>query len=177
MSMRAVIYGRVSTDREKGNFSMPSQIAECLKYVKHAGYLLVGDQYIDPDSGYVTDLGNGSIPAYIDDHSSINLSRTSLDAALNYLETVGFDILVLHIQSWDACDPYIRHKLENEFAIRGAKVERILWNLSSLVPKCFDPYRGVDPTTPCYACGYMNYEKYPDGSGYFCATCHPLHSR
>ena len=31
----------------------------------------------------------------------------------------------------------------------------------------------IDPSRPCYACEEMNYQAYPDGSGFFCANCHP----
>jgi hypothetical protein len=31
----------------------------------------------------------------------------------------------------------------------------------------------VNPEQPCFICGHMNYQPYPDGSGFVCATCHP----
>ena len=51
MSKRAAIYARVSTDMQRDNFSIPSQVAECMKYVESKRYILVGNQYVD--------LGNG----------------------------------------------------------------------------------------------------------------------
>ena len=126
MSKRAVIYGRVSTDLQRDNYSIPSQVAECLKYVKQRGYSLVGDQYVDPETGLDTTGGNGATPAYVDDYTSRELSRPSLDAAISYLETVGYDVLVVYALDRLARDPYIRETLEREFIARDAKVEFVL---------------------------------------------------
>ena len=30
-----------------------------------------------------------------------------------------------------------------------------------------------DVNQPCYACGTLEWKSFPDGSGYFCGTCHP----
>src|SRR5712692_10006710 len=51
MSKRAAIYARVSTDDQRGNYSVPTQIADCLKYIQGRGYKLVGDRFVDPESG------------------------------------------------------------------------------------------------------------------------------
>ena len=128
MSRRAVIYARVSTDLQRDNFSIPSQIAECQQYAQRSGYTIIGDQFVDPENGLDTISGNGAIPAYVDDYSSRELSRPSLDAALRYLESVGFDVLVVHSLDRLARDPYIRQTLEKEFQARGASVEYVLGN-------------------------------------------------
>jgi len=96
MSKRAAIYGRVSTDVQRDNYSIPSQIAEAVKYAHMRRYTIVGDQFVDPDTGLDTVSGNGAIPAYVDDYTSRELSRPSLDRALIYLETTGFDVLDVH---------------------------------------------------------------------------------
>ncbi len=72
--------------------------------------------------------GNGSIPAYVDDYSSRELSRPSLNTALGYLERAGYDVLIVHSLDRLARDPYIRQTLEREFNSRGARVEFILGN-------------------------------------------------
>jgi len=128
MSKRAAIYGRVSTDLQRDNFSIPSQVAECVRYAQKLGYPLVGDLYVDPETGLDTRPGNGAIPAYVDDYSSRELSRPGLDAALRYLEDVGFDVLIVHSLDRLARDPYIRQTIEREFLDRGAKVEFVLGN-------------------------------------------------
>ena len=121
MSKRAVIYGRVSTDMQRDNYSIPSQVAECLKYVKQRGYSLVGDQYVDPNSGHDTVGGNGAVPAYIDDFSSRELSRPSINTALTYLERVGYDVLVVH-----ALDRLARDRVHSNVAnpVAGAECRR-----------------------------------------------------
>ena len=96
MSKRVVIYSRVSTDMQRNNFSVPSQIAECIEYAHKHNYTIIGDQFVDPETGLDTVSGNGAIPAYVDDYTSRELSRPSLDTALNYLDTVGYDVLIVH---------------------------------------------------------------------------------
>jgi len=128
MSKRAAIYARVSTDDQRGNYSVPTQLAACREYVQARGYALVGDQYVNLETGRDTQSGANAIPAFVDDLSSRELSRPSLDAALTYLETVGFDILVVHALDRLARDPYIRQTLEIELGKRDAKVEYVLGN-------------------------------------------------
>jgi site-specific DNA recombinase len=125
---RAAIYARVSTDMQRDNFSIPSQIAECLNYAQLKGYSVVGDRYVNRENGFDAPSGNGSIPAFVDDYSSRELSRPSIDAALDYLETIGFDVLVVHAIDRLARDPFIRQTLEREFIKRGARVEYALGN-------------------------------------------------
>ena len=127
MSKRAIIYARVSTDDQRGNYSIPTQVDECLRYVKQKGYSVVGNLYIDPTTGRDIASADG-IRAYVDDYSSRELSRPGLDAALIYLETVGFDVVVVHALDRLARDPYIRQTLEMEFDRRGARVEYVLGN-------------------------------------------------
>jgi site-specific DNA recombinase len=123
---RAAIYARVSTDMQRDNFSIPSQIAECVKHAKKRGYTVVADQFVNSENGYDALSGDGSTPAYVDDYSSRELSRPGLDAALRYLEVVGYDVLIVHALDRLARDPYIRQTLEREFSTRGAKVEYVL---------------------------------------------------
>jgi site-specific DNA recombinase len=127
MSKRAIIYARVSTDIQRDNFSIPSQVAECVKHVESKRYVLVGNQYVDAESGrdVPTDTPN-AIPAFVDDYSSRELSRPSLDAAIYFLEQFGYDVLIVHALDRLARNPYIRQTLEREFNKRGARVEYVL---------------------------------------------------
>ena len=91
MSRRAAIYARVSTDMQRDNFSIPSQIAECMKYADRKKYALVGNQFVDSVTGKdVAPDFSGAIPAFVDDYTSRELSRPSLDAALYYLKALRF---------------------------------------------------------------------------------------
>lgn len=128
MSKRAVIYARVSSDIQRDNFSIPSQISDCVGYAHKRNYTIIGDQYVNPENGFDAPKGNGAIPAYVDDYTSRELSRPGLDAALRYLEVVGYDVLIVHALDRLARDPYIRQTLEREFLSRGAKVEFVLGN-------------------------------------------------
>jgi site-specific DNA recombinase len=126
MNERAALYPRVSTDTQRDNYSIPSQISDCLKYAEKKGYAIVGDMYVDPKTGQDTIKKNGAIPAYVDDFTSRELNRPGLNAALEYLERVGFDVLVVHALDRLARDPYIRQTLEREFNSRGARIEYVL---------------------------------------------------
>jgi len=127
MSKRAVIYARVSTDVQRDNFSIPSQIAECVNYANSKKYTLLGNQFVNPQTG--RDVAPDyplAIPAYVDDFTSRELSRPSLDATISFLEVYGFDVMIVHALDRLARDPYIRQTLEREFNKRGARVEYVL---------------------------------------------------
>jgi len=127
MSKRAVIYARVSTDMQRDNYSIPTQIADCIRHAENRRYTLLGNQYVDIQNGLdVKGPGPNTIPAYVDDFTSRELSRPSLDAAFEFLDTYGFDILIVHAIDRLARDPYIRQTLEREFNSRGARVEYVL---------------------------------------------------
>jgi len=127
MSKRAVIYARVSTDMQRENFSIPTQIAECINYANMRNYTILGEQFVDSVTGKDVAAGHpDAIPAYVDDYTSRELSRPSLDASLAYLENYGFDVLIVHAIDRLARDPYIRQTLEREFNSRGARVEFVL---------------------------------------------------
>ena len=113
---------------QRDNFSIPSQISDCVAYARKRSYTVIGDLFVNPDNGYDAAKGNGSIPAYVDDYTSRELSRPGLDAAIRYLEVVGYDIVIVHALDRLARDPYIRQTLEREFSSRGAKVEYVLGN-------------------------------------------------
>ena len=125
---RAIIYTRVSTDDQRSNFSIPTQIAECMSYCDKQGYSIVGNAYVDRQTGLDAVKGANTVPAYVDDYSSRELNRPGLDAALTYLEDYGFDVVVVHSIDRLARDPYVRQTLEREFIKRGGKVEYALGN-------------------------------------------------
>ena len=127
MTKRAAVYARVSTDDQRKNYSVPTQIASCLEYAAEQSYTIVGNRYVNPENGRDTaPRRDGAIRAYVDDYTSRELSRPALDTALDYLDTVGFDVLIVHAIDRLARDPYIRQTLEIEFDQRGAKVEFVL---------------------------------------------------
>ena len=96
MTGRAVIYARVSSDEQRNNYSIPTQVAECLMYAKTAGYAVIGDQWVDPVTGQDASPGDGRVRAYVDDYTSRELNRPSLDAAQRFLENMGFDVLLVY---------------------------------------------------------------------------------
>jgi site-specific DNA recombinase len=128
MTQRAAIYARVSTDMQRDNYSIPSQIKDIMNYAVSHGYVLVGNQYVDPQTGKDTTYSKTALPAFVDDYTSRELSRPGLDAALAFLEAMGFDVLIVHAIDRLARDPYFRQTIEREFMARGAKVEYVLGN-------------------------------------------------
>jgi site-specific DNA recombinase len=128
MKQRAAIYARVSTDIQRENYSIPTQISDLSKHGELEGYSLVGDHYVDPITGKDTLKVNGAVPAFVDDYTSTELSRPGLNAALLFLESTGFDVLIVHAIDRLARDAYFRETIEREFMARGAKVEYFLGN-------------------------------------------------
>jgi site-specific DNA recombinase len=123
--MRAAMYPRVSTDTQRGNYSIPSQIKAMMDYAVMRGYTLVGDHFVNPDDGRDAESG---IPAFVDDFTSTELSRPGFDACLLFLDKYGFDVLIVHAIDRLARDPFHRQVLEREITARGARVEYILGN-------------------------------------------------
>lgn len=128
MSLRAAIYARVSTDLQRDNYSIPSQIQEILDYAEAHNLSLVGDRFVDPETGKDTLISQSAIPAFVDDYTSTELSRPGLDAALQFSERTGFDVLLVHAIDRLARDPYFRQTIEREFKARGVRVEYALGN-------------------------------------------------
>src|SRR5215211_2486041 len=128
MTVRAAIYARVSTDIQRDNFSIPSQIQEIVEFAKKHNLSLVGDRYVNSETGKDTEKSESAIPAFVDDYTSSELSRPGLDAALSFLDRIGFDILLVHAIDRLARDPYFRQTIEREFMARGARVEYVLGN-------------------------------------------------
>ena len=122
MNKRAIIYARVSTDDQRNNYSIPSQVAEIKKYIEAKGYALVGNRFVDPDTGQ--DAVSGT-PAYVDDFSSRELSRPALDAAYEYLELYGYDVVVVYSIDRLDRDPYKLRTHEYGFIKGGASVEYV----------------------------------------------------
>ncbi|MBN2500566.1 MAG: recombinase family protein [Anaerolineales bacterium] len=128
MRRRAIIYARVSTDDQRDNYSIPSQIQECIAYANQMDYIIIGNQFVDPQTGYDVFESNGAIPAFVDDYTSRELSRPSLDAAISYVENVVCDVMIVHALDRLARDPYIRQTLEIELGKRECKVEYVVGN-------------------------------------------------
>src|SRR6266496_254313 len=128
MSLRAAMYPRVSTDVQRGNYSIPSQVKDMVRYAEERGYVLVGDRFIDPVTGQDTSKVDGAIPAYVDDYTGTELSRPGLNACLAFLQSTGFDVLIAHSIDRLARDPFFRQTIEREVASLGARVEYVLGN-------------------------------------------------
>lgn len=119
---RAIIYARVSTDDQRGNYSISSQVAECKRYIDSCGYMLVGNCFVDPQTGLDSTTG---IRAFVDDYSSLEVNRPGLDKAYAYLHSDGFDIVVVYSVDRLDRDPYKLQIHEYGFEKAGASVEYV----------------------------------------------------
>lgn len=125
---RAIIYARVSSDIQRENYSIPAQVRACKEYIEEKGWALVGDQYVDSETGFDVPQSENAIPAYVDDYTSREISRPSLDASFDYLESQGFDCLVVYDIDRLARDPYYRQTIEREAQAHGATVYYVRGN-------------------------------------------------
>ena len=125
---RAIIYARVSTDDQRGNNSIPSQVQECKRYIENRGYTLIGNRFVDLESGQ--DAASG-IPAFVDDFSSRELYRPALDDAYDYLESYGYDVVVVY--AVDRLDRYPEKLMvhKNLFREKGAVIEYVTQTFSN----------------------------------------------
>jgi site-specific DNA recombinase len=105
MTERAVIYARVSTEDQLENTSISSQIEDCKKYIESKGYQLVGDPFVDSQSGE-------SVP------------RPGLDDAFDFWDEFGFDIFVVKNDDRLARSIDTLHEIKTQLEIyRDAKIE------------------------------------------------------
>ncbi len=127
MNKRAVIYARVSDDSQRQNYSIPVQIEACMKYAQERDYVIVGDWFVDPITGYdVKSDTPHAVQAYADDHTSLELMRPGINALTNFLKTSGADVVIVYILNRLARDSYIRQTLERQFEALGARIEYVL---------------------------------------------------
>ncbi len=127
MSKRAVIYVRVSDDAQRQNYSIPVQVEACTKYAKERDYVIVGDWFVDPITGFDVDADTpNAVRAYADDHTSLELMRPGINALTDFLKTSGADVVVVYILNRLARDSYIRQTLERQFESLGARTEYVL---------------------------------------------------
>ncbi len=126
MAKRAIISARVSTDRQRDNYSIPTQIQACVAYAEQKGYTLVGDCFVDRESGLdVPENAESAVAAYVDDYTSLEISRPALNRAFAYLKREGFDVVIVLTIDRLARDPYIRETIERDFEQFGARVEYV----------------------------------------------------
>lgn len=125
MTERAVIYCRVSTDVQRDNFSIPSQVRACMEYAKTRRYAVLGDWYVDAETGKDATRETG-IPAFVDDISSSEEDRPALTAARLFLKRQGFEVLIVHSLDRLARGPGLLEVFEALFSEGGARVEYVL---------------------------------------------------
>lgn len=125
---RAAIYCRVSTDTQRENYSIPSQIQACIEHAESHGYKVVGDWIVNPETGLDSVEG---VAAYVDDISSSEKNRPAISAAFAYLSRCGFDVLIVHAVDRLARSPGLLEVYEAQFQELGARVEYVIGNYES----------------------------------------------
>ena len=124
---KAIIYARVSTDKQRDeNASIPEQIQACMKFIQNKGYSLVGNIFIDKNTGKETDHSNPeSVPAFVDDYSGELYPRPGTNAALDYYDNSGgFDVMVVKHRDRYTRSNQATYTMDYDFTeVRGVKVE------------------------------------------------------
>ena len=126
--MKAVIYARVSTSGQRENFSIPTQVEACVKFCQQKGYDIVGDHYVDPETGLDREPGADAIPAFVDNFTSREISRPGINAMFSYLENTEVGIVVVHSIDRLARDLYLRMTIERDLKAQRIQVEYVLGN-------------------------------------------------
>lgn len=135
MAIKAVIYCRVSTDYQRTNQTVVAQLTECLKYVKENGYKLVGDQFVNLETGYDCSPDDPkAVAAFVDDISGSRADlvgkRPGFEAMLRYLEKHNPLVVVLYsLDRLGRLDGFTFHYLENEIEQkRNCRIEYTTYN-------------------------------------------------
>ena len=123
MNQRAAIYARVSSDDQRGNYSIPTQVEECLRYAQSQGYSIVGSQLVDPKTGRDVSSSSGAVSAFVDDASGTSLVRPSLDALRDFIDRVGVDVVIVYAVDRLTRDTYDLETLIRSLETRNVKVE------------------------------------------------------
>ncbi len=127
MTIRAIIYARVSTEAQRENYSIPEQVKSCLEYIKKKGYVVVGNRFVDPKTG--ADIGKkteDAIPAYVDSFSGESYPRPIISEALDYYDFHGFDVVVIRHPDRLARDPIVKAQAIYDFTqLREARFEYV----------------------------------------------------
>lgn len=128
MAERAAIYIRVSTDEQRYNYSLVSQLEACVKRAEEKGWNIVGDRFVNPDTGLNAPPSDGGITAYQDDYTGTKVSRPAIDAALEYARTAGYERLIVNDLDRLGRGNKVFSIEEALFEEAGVKVEFVLGN-------------------------------------------------
>ncbi len=127
MSLRAALYPRVSTDMQRDNYSVPSQIKAMLQVCEERAYKPVGDHWVSPEDGKDCAAGEG-VPAFVEDYTSLEIHRPEFERLIAYISRYGADVVLVLSVDRLARDPYIRETLEREIEKLGSRVEYVQGN-------------------------------------------------
>jgi site-specific DNA recombinase len=129
--LRAAAYIRVSTPQQLDKYSPASQLEECLAYAAQNGYVVVGDQFVDPNTAHLVDPRSvpNALRAYVDGYTGTEWDRPALDAAYSYAKQYGFDILIVYIMDrFVRGGPGMRQFIEDRFGELGITVKYVIGN-------------------------------------------------
>ena len=111
------------SDEQRGNSSIPTQIEGCFQYIEAQGYSVVGNQFVDPETGRDVPPKSGGISAFVDDASGTTLERPSPDALRDFVDRVGVDVIVVYAIDRLSRDTYDLETLIRSLDQRGVDVE------------------------------------------------------
>lgn len=109
-SKRAAIYARVSSEKQKNNYSLPTQIEKCKAYIAEHGYTLDESKHI-----------------YVEAFTAAKLSRASLDGMRDAARRSEFDVVVvIDMDRQNRGGIVAQLLLDTEFKKYGAPFEYVL---------------------------------------------------
>src|SRR6188474_142729 len=94
MRQSAALYPRVSTDMQRDNYSVPSQIKAMLQLCEERAYKPAGDHWVNPDEGKDCSAGEG-VPAFVEDFTSLEIHRPEFERLISYISRYGADVVLV----------------------------------------------------------------------------------
>src|SRR5260221_511224 len=103
---RAAIYARVSSEKQRDNYSLDTQLDGCRKYALDRGLTVQADH------------------EFVEAHTASVVSRPQLDKLLDLAETGQVDTLIVyHLDRLSRGGPGDQYYLDSEFKRHGVKIE------------------------------------------------------
>lgn len=147
MAKLAVLYARVSSDKQAEGYSVPTQLEACRKYAEEHGLAIVGNHYVDLHTALqIRQVGDGwefvnaqkaeereadnkdiePIPAYLDDYTGASLERPGLNELRDFIAREAVEAVIVYDLDRLSRKAVYQMLLEEEFAKAGVGVHYVL---------------------------------------------------
>jgi site-specific DNA recombinase len=110
---RSIVYTRVSTVEQSHGYSLQTQAESCRRYCAERGYTILGE--------------------FSDTHSGTELDRPGLNAAIDAVNALRPDVIVLHDVDRLGRDQIVQAIADRDLTRRGARIEYVMGGDSETV--------------------------------------------